>query len=171
MKTEENKGTDRCSNCGKPAHRVRRNYLFRESGMPNVTLKDIQVVTCDDCGNNDPIIPRSTEVIRALVLATVKKPRPLSGEDVRFLRKRMDMNGETLAQYLGVDKTTLSKWENNQIQIGASSDRLIRAVALGFGPHSKEEIEDALRGFKAIDETGEPIQIEIDANALAVRYE
>jgi putative zinc finger/helix-turn-helix YgiT family protein len=171
MDTEQNRGTDCCRSCGKAAKRIQRNYLFRESGLPNVILKDIQVVTCDHCGSAEPIIPRLNEVTRLIASATVRKPRPLSGEDIRFLRKQMDMNGETFAQHLGVDKTTLSKWENNQIQVGASSDRLIRAVALGLGPHSKEEIEGALRGFKAIDEAGEPIRIEIDVNALAVKYE
>jgi YgiT-type zinc finger domain-containing protein len=163
---KQNRDAESCRNCGKPARRIQRNYLFRESGLPNVILKDIEVVTCDHCGSGEPIIPRFDEVIRLIISATVRKPRPLRGEDVRFLRKHVDMNAETFAALIGVDKTTLSKWENNQIQIGASSDRLIRAAALGLGPHTKEEIKAALLGFQDIDEKGEPIQIEIDVNAL-----
>jgi putative zinc finger/helix-turn-helix YgiT family protein len=164
------RGKDRCSNCGQPASRIRRNYLFRESGLSNAVLKDIQIVTCDHCGNEDPIIPRLSEVIRVLASATVRKPRPLTGQDVRFLRKQMDMNGETFARHLGVDKTTLSKWENDQIPIGANSDRLIRAVVLGLGPDSKAEIESGIRSFIAIDEEGAPVRIEIDARSLAFSY-
>jgi DNA-binding transcriptional regulator YiaG len=171
MGNEETKGDSRCFNCGKPARRVQRNYLFRESGLPNVTLKDIQVVTCDNCGDQDPIIPRLNEVFGALVSATVRKPRPLRGEDVRFLRKQMDKSGESFARILGVDKTTLSKWENNQIPIGPISDRLIRAVVLGLGPSSKEEIEKGLSCFNEIDDSAEPVQIEINVNDLAVKYE
>lgn len=161
---------DRCSNCGQQATRVRRNYLFRESGLSNAVLKDIEIVVCDQCGNGDPIIPHLSEVIALLASAIVRKPRPLTGEDVRFLRKQMDMNGETFARHLGVDKTTLSKWENNQIQIGSNSDRLIRAVVLGLGPDSKAEIEKGIRNFIAINEEGEPVRIEIDPRILAFTY-
>jgi YgiT-type zinc finger domain-containing protein len=166
----DTKGKDRCSNCGQPASRIRRNYLFRESGLSNAVLKDIQVVTCDQCGNAEPIIPRLSEVITVLASAIVRKPRPLTGEDVRFLRKQMAMNGETFASHLGVDKTTLSKWENNQIPIGANSDRLIRALVLMLGPDSKAEIENGARNFTAINDDGEPVRIEIDAKNLAFSY-
>ena len=165
----ETREKDLCSNCDKPARRLRRNYLFRESGLSNVVLKDVQVVTCEHCGNEDPIIPRLDELIRVLASATARKPRPLTGEDIRFLRKQMDMNGETFARHLGIDKTTLSKWENNQIAIGANSDRLIRAVALVFGPDSKTEIEKGIRNFAKIEER-EPVRIEIDVRDLVFTY-
>src|ERR1700737_4542350 len=145
----ENKGKYRCSNCNKPAHRDWGNYLFRESGLSNVVLKGIEIVKCDECGNQDPVIPRLSEVINVLASATVRKPRPLTGEDIRFLRKQMDMTGETFSQFLGIDKTTLSKWENNQIPVGANSDRLIRAVVLGLGPESKPQMRTGIGAFLA----------------------
>jgi DNA-binding transcriptional regulator YiaG len=166
----EYKGKDRCSKCEEPARRTRGNYLFGESGLSNAVIKDIQIVRCERCGNVDPIIPRLSEVISVLTSAIVRKPCPLTGEEVRFLRKQIDMNGETFARHLGVDKTTLSKWENNQIPIGTNSDRLIRAVVLALGPGSKPDIEKGVRSFIEINEEGKPVLIEIDAKDLVFSY-
>jgi len=79
-------------------------------------------------------------------------------------------SGETLARLLGVDKTTLSKWENNQIPIGANSDRLIRAVALALGPESKADIEKAIRGFTEISDERESVLLELDVKDFTVHY-
>ena len=148
---------DHCSNCGEPVQRVKGNYLFRESGLSNIVLKNIEVMKCAHCGNQDPVIPRLTELIRFLAAAVVKQPCPLAGEQIRFLRKQLDKNGETFARLIGVDKTTLSKWENNQISVGPNSDRLIRAVVLALGPESKAELEKAVLGFTEIDDRRESV--------------
>jgi DNA-binding transcriptional regulator YiaG len=43
-----------------------------------------------------------------------QKPYQLRGEEFRFLRKHIDLNHEEFARLLRVNKTTLSKWENNE---------------------------------------------------------
>lgn len=160
----------RCSNCGKPVRRVQGNYLFRESGLPNVVLKKIDILECGDCGSHDPIIPKPSELLRVLASTIVKKPCPLDGEEVRFLRKYADMTAETFANYIGADKTTISKWENNQIPIGTISDRLIRAVFLGLGSGSKEQIQEGIRNFTAISAARKAVLIELDVKMLTVEY-
>jgi hypothetical protein len=102
-----------CSACGAPAKVVRASYPFREISLPNVVLQGINLVECPVCGNVDPIIPRPNQLMRALALAVIRKPYRLHGEEVRFLRKYLRMMGEQLSQLIHVDKTTLSKWENN----------------------------------------------------------
>lgn len=160
----------RCSNCGKPVRRVQGNYRFRESGLSNVVLKNIDILECGDCGNHDPIVPRPSEMLTVLASAIAKKPCPLDGEEVRFLRKYADMTAETFASYIGADKTTISKWENNQIPIGTISDRLIRAVFLGLGPGSKEQIQEGIRNFAAISAEPKAVRIELDVRILTVEY-
>lgn len=166
----ENNQRYRCSTCGKSAHRVQGNYLFRESGLPNVVLKGIEIIRCDQCGKDDPVLPKLSELLKLLASAIVRKPTPLTGAEIRFIRKFLDMNGETFANVLGVDKTTLSKWENDQIQIGSNSDRLIRAVMLCLAPGSKEQIEEGIRHFATIREGRNPVLIEVDARELTFQY-
>jgi transcriptional regulator with XRE-family HTH domain len=40
------------------------------------------------------------------------------------------MTAEKLATLLGVDKTTVSKWENNADPVGDQSERLLRTLVL-----------------------------------------
>src|SRR5438309_2283849 len=129
----------KCSNCGTPAEAVLGNYPFRESGLSNVVLKNVQIVSCTQCGNRDPIISKMSEVMNLLVSSVVKQPSPLTGEEIRFLRKHISMNAETFASYVGVDKTTLSKWENEQISVGTASDRLMRVLVSAKAPETKLE--------------------------------
>ncbi len=60
------------------------------------------------------------------------------------------MKGEEFARLLDVDKTTLSKWENNDDLIGPQSDRLIRVLAVGLDEGLKKKIEEVIREFEHI---------------------
>ena len=93
----------------------------------------IEVIRCAKCGNRDPIIPRVNDLMRLLALAVVAMPQKLAGEEVRFLRKSLKMSGDEFSSLIHVDKTTFSKWENNEQAIGDQSDRLIRAVTMVSG--------------------------------------
>jgi putative zinc finger/helix-turn-helix YgiT family protein len=159
----------RCSNCEATARKVRTNYPFKESGLSNVVLKGIETIQCDRCGNADPIIPRANEVMKQLVLAVVEKPHPLTGQEVRFLRKYLGMSGATFASHLGVDRAALSRWENGHDRIGTQSDRLIRMVATSLGG-LKNQVEQVARKISMIDNDPKTLMIEINVEELSFQY-
>lgn len=161
----------RCSNCGEPARRVRENYLFRESGLSNVVLENIEVFRCAHCGNVDPVINKLNELMRVLALAVIEKPWGLTGEEIRFLRKFIGMNGETFASLLHTDKSVISKWENNHETVGTKSDLLIRCVAFSLGPGLEEErFRRVVRKFPEIHETAKSVPVRIDPRELTYSY-
>src|SRR5580658_8402563 len=90
-----------CSNCGSPAQEARGVYRFQESGLSNVFLVNVAILRCSQCGNEDPVIPQLNELMSVLALAVIKKPCPLNGKEVRFLRKFLDMTGEQFASHIG----------------------------------------------------------------------
>ncbi len=149
-----------CSNCGHEACRQRGNYWFKESGLNNILLKDIDLYKCAYCGTEDPIIVHLNELMRLIATALTEKPWPLQGHEIRFLRKYLAMNQDTFANLLGSDKTVLSKWECDQQPIGAKSDRLIRAVVLSLGPGLKPE--KGVRKFAEIDREPRSVRVELD---------
>lgn len=160
--------THRCSNCGKDAKRIRANYLFRESGLSNIVLKNIEVIKCHQCGNEDPIIHRMVDVMKRIAQALVEKPFALTGGEIRFLRKYLGMSGDTFASLLHTDKTVLSRWENNQVSVGSKSDLLIRAVICNLGSGLKQEAERVVRKFPEIDESNQKtVTIEINDSTFA----
>jgi putative zinc finger/helix-turn-helix YgiT family protein len=161
--------TEKCSNCSADAKVIRGNYYFRESGLP-VTLQGIEIIRCKNCGNEDPIIPRLNKLMRVLALAVIHKPYRLKGEDIRFLRKHLEMTGEKFSQLIHVDKTTLSKWENNENPIGDQSDRLIRLIAFSLGDGLKDELKELIRHFGEIGDETRSVGIQMNAETLAYQY-
>lgn len=54
------------------------------------------------------------------------KPGLLSGEEVRFLRKELDLSQARLAEIMGFDPQSVAKWEKNGAPKWA--DRMLRAI-------------------------------------------
>jgi DNA-binding transcriptional regulator YiaG len=159
-----------CSNCGAAARLVHGTYDLKEVGLSNVVLQGIEIVKCPKCKNEDPIIANMSGLMRALVLAVIEKPYRLTGEEVRFLRKYLRLTGEEFSRLIHVDKSTLSKWENNDDRVGDQSDRLIRLVALGLGDGLKEQSERVIRSFPQIKGKPRPVGIQMNATTLSYQY-
>jgi YgiT-type zinc finger domain-containing protein len=160
-----------CSNCGRAARRSRGNYLFRESGLKNVVLVDVDIMKCDKCGNEDPTIPRMDDVMKTIALALITKPFALCGEEIRYLRKYLGMSGDTFASYLHTDKSVLSRWENNRESVGSKTDLLIRAIVVSLGRGLLPEVEQAVRKFSRIDDTQRTVIVELNPENLSFEYE
>ncbi len=157
-----------CTNCGADARVVRGSYDFVESGLKYVRLQDIELIVCDRCGNIDPIIPRVNDLMRTLAVAVIAKPYRLAGDEIRFLRKYLRMTGDEFARLIHINRTNLSKWENDEHKIGAQSDRLIRAIALSLGEGLKVKLEEVIRKFPEIQD--EPAAVRIDVNTEKMSY-
>jgi putative zinc finger/helix-turn-helix YgiT family protein len=158
-----------CSACEADADIIRGDYQYKESGLDNVVLRNMKLVKCPVCGNVDPLIPRVTELHRVLAQAIIREPYRLNGSEIRFLRKYMHMTAEKLASVMNVDKTTISKWENDQDPIGDQSDRLLRLIALSIGKLG-DKPEDLIGSFSAISGAGKHMGIRVDAERLDYEY-
>jgi putative zinc finger/helix-turn-helix YgiT family protein len=157
-----------CSNCGTEAVRTIGVYPFKESGLNNVTLIGVNLIECSNCGNVDPIIPDVNDLMRAIAWHIATQRFRLTGEDVRFLRKYLRMTGVGFAELLGVDNTTLSKWENDADVIGTANERLIRSVALALGEGLKERSEEGIRTFTWITDLYHHGPMNVDMETLEV---
>lgn len=160
----------KCSNCGEDARVVRGDYEFKESGLPGLVLLDIELVKCGKCGNVDPVLPRVDDLMHVAAVAILEKPYRLQGEELRFLRKHIDANQEEFARLLHVDKTTLSKWENNEDPIGVQSDLLARAVVISRDKRLEKRAADHIRAFEKIADKQKRVRVELDPEKLAYEY-
>ena len=161
--------TTECSACGAEAKVVRGSYSMAEVGLP-VVLHGIGIIRCKKCGNADPVIPRMNDLMRLLALAVVAKPYRLKGEEIRFLRKYLQMTQDEFSRFLDVDKTTLSKWENNDDRVGDQSDRLIRTLALALGEGLQDKLREVVEMFPKIRKSPKRTRIEIDAEKMSYEY-
>ena len=110
------------------------------------------------------------DLMRTLAFAVVSQPYRLQGEDVRFIRKYLNMTQVQLADLLDIHKTNLSKWENDEDKIGEQSDRLIRTVALALGEGLKGKMEQVIRSFPHIRKSKKRPGLKMDPENLSFTF-
>jgi len=119
----------RCLNCGRIMQEFKGDYRYKESGLRNIVLKNITMVTCE-CGEEGPMLPAIKKIHRDIVLELVKKKALLTCPEIRFLRLEMELKATDFAKMLGVTKVTVSRWQTGEKPIGQTNDKLIRVLSI-----------------------------------------
>jgi len=162
--------TERCANCGEIAKVTRKNYEFKEMGIP-VVLQQINVIECPHCGNIDPIIPNMDGLMRVLALGVLRNPNKLCGNEVRFLRKYVNKSAVEFARFLHVNHTHLSKIENDRYEIGPQMDKLVRLMVVNLDPRLAEGIKGLMELMPNITDTCSHETQEIRINPSTLQYQ
>ncbi len=119
----------KCETCKtEPIIRKNQRYHYVESGLDNVYLDGINLLVCESCGEELPVIPRILDLHASIGRAVALQQSPLRGSDIRFLRKQLGMRARTWAGLLRVNVETLSRWENGEQKVGPQSDALFRLM-------------------------------------------
>ena len=120
--------TRKCLNCGGNCKGVKKDYRYVECGLHSVTLKNITVNVCNECGSETPEIPSLSGLNIQIMLQLIAKESLICGEEIRFLRKMARLNGRELAKLMGLTAVHLSRLENSAATIGAQADRVLRLI-------------------------------------------
>ncbi|GAC1352397.1 MAG: hypothetical protein NVS3B20_11310 [Polyangiales bacterium] len=96
-------------------------------GMSSVTVSGFTSLKCPKCGDVlvDGNVLEQTE--NALATAIIARGDVLSSEEIRFLRKRMDMSQAELGNRLGVHRVTVARWETDE-PIPSPTSLAVRAL-------------------------------------------
>ena len=101
-------------------------YHFVDSGLPNVYLVGIKYRVCESCSMQSADIPAVRQLLEVIARTVVESESPLTGAEIRFLRKRLGKKSTEFGRIIGVTQEQVSRWENNHSQPEQSADRLIR---------------------------------------------
>jgi transcriptional regulator with XRE-family HTH domain len=102
-------------------------YHYLGAGLPNVYLVGVKYTVDGATGEESVGIPRLPELLGALATALVEKRAPLTGDELRFLRKRLNVASKDFAPVVGVTAEQYSRLENGA-NLTASNDRLVRLL-------------------------------------------
>lgn len=69
---------------------------------------------------------------KAIATALVTKPSALSGAEIRFLRKHMELSQDSLASLIGIGVQSIALWEKGRSAMPRPSEKLLRLIVLGF---------------------------------------
>ncbi|MFH0900948.1 MAG: type II TA system antitoxin MqsA family protein [Pseudomonadota bacterium] len=131
----------KCLQCGGQMTTARENFRYDAVGLP-VTLHGVEVSRCPECGEYEVAIPRIDELHRAIALPVIRKRARLTSGEIRFLRKYLGWSGVDFARHMGVDVSTVSRWENGQQMIGGQADRLLRLLVARLRPVEEYPLEE-----------------------------
>lgn len=124
----------KCDSCGGAMKTSRRNYRYKESGLSNVVLENVELRRCPRCGEEELVLPRIAELHRVLAKAIAEKLESLSGDEIRYLRKYLGWSGEDFSKYFGVTRETVSRWETCARRMSVTAERLLRLYTLALEP-------------------------------------
>ncbi|MDE0332609.1 MAG: helix-turn-helix domain-containing protein [Nitrospinae bacterium] len=161
----------KCNACEQIYVESTGDYHFKSSGLDNAYIEDVRLIKCG-CGVGLKIKAMGS-VLDQLGNAVINKPGPLSGQEIRYLRKNAGLSAREFARLLEVNHTTLSKWENGRAP-GRASDLLIRFVYAAWKEYQHpKRIFDSFKqarkqkkrniGIKLIPAAGEGFEVEYAA--------
>lgn len=139
-------------------------YHYLDSGLSNVFLIGIKYWTCKTCGAAAAEIPAPTQLMNVIAESIVMKPGILSGEEIKFLRKRAGKKASDFAEMIGRTPEHLSKLETGKLKLTEPIDKLIR-LAYGMLSDDKalvEKISENIEAWlKSIHKRKETLPIQI----------
>jgi DNA-binding transcriptional regulator YiaG len=105
-------------------------YHYVESGLDNIWLRNGYVE--EDTAYGPTVAFKDILGLHeSISLAIVEQAGKLSGAEIRFLRRQMEMSQVSLAELIGVTSQSLALWEKAKAPITPPSDKLLRLIIKG----------------------------------------
>lgn len=118
----------RCIKCQSLMERSVKPEHVEDLGGVAVKVLDAVVLQRCSCGEEMIGIPDLEGLARAAAIARALNPARLSGKEVRFIRRALDMTQKEFAEKMDLSPEHVSRWENDKNPGGAGemSEKLVR---------------------------------------------
>lgn len=119
----------KCPTCASTDIKIETGtHHFLESGLNNVSLLNVEKLICSKCGEEIVSIPNPTQLMQCIAEEIITSSAPLTGPEIKFVRKNLHLKIVDFARLLGVALGTVSRWENRHEIPTTPADRLIRLI-------------------------------------------
>jgi DNA-binding transcriptional regulator YiaG len=108
---------------------MRKPYHFVGSGLPNVYLVGVEYEMDRETQEQRAAISRLPDLLTQIALTLLQKEAVLTGDELRFLRKRVGKSSKDFAQLLGLSSEQYSRIEN-RLKLTLSNDKLVRFLVM-----------------------------------------
>jgi transcriptional regulator with XRE-family HTH domain len=136
--------TNKCPKC-ENEYRVRiatyeEPYYYSESGLPNIRLVNIPVYSCPKCSVESADIPNMDGLHRLIAKDIILTPLPMTGRELRFLRKEANLTLAEFSEMIGVDPKTIGNREKADV-LTRQTDLVARVTLTGALWKDGEQVE------------------------------
>lgn len=106
-------------------------HKFKESGLDNIVLHGVKQYRCLQCGEILFDFGDINQLNRVIADTLLRKKDLLLGQEIRFLRTHIGYSSEMFAKILGLDKTSLSRIENDRSKVSNQVNMAVRFAVAG----------------------------------------
>jgi DNA-binding transcriptional regulator YiaG len=124
-------------------------------GNPVTLINAVYEERCEACGFTQKVIPDLDGLIAAVAASRALHPLKLRGEEIKFMRKALEVSAKDLAALMNVAPETISRWENNREPIAPGTEKFLRLLVAGLLREKAPEIDCG------VDVTGEIAKMKI----------
>ena len=103
-------------------------YHYEECGLSDVWLIDGFKIVDDEEYGELVSIASVNELHKTIGLYLINEKPELNGEEIRFLRKELNLSQKNLAGILSVNESTVRNWESDRVEIGKPAELVLRAL-------------------------------------------
>lgn len=140
---------------------ARSPYHYTECGLSNIWL--VSGYEEEEYDGECYISIKDADALHhAIALHLVRQKSELKGEQVRFLRKEMDLRQTDLASLVNVSPQTVARWEKDQTEVPGPVNVLLRIIAMDHLTGEVDVIELAKELQQLDDEDGSPLTMQFD---------
>lgn len=120
-----------CSSCGSKTSLLKiEEYHLDTIGLPNVWLLNIEGYECDNCGNRSIIIPNYGLLMTIIAEIIIFKNASYTSQELRFLKKYLNITSKVLARKLGTNEKTVSFWLTGKSRVSPAYGIKLRKFML-----------------------------------------
>jgi DNA-binding transcriptional regulator YiaG len=128
-------------------------YEYKECGLEGIFLHNGYDAIEHD-GERFVSVFETEKLHRKIGEYLVATRKELAPDEIRFLRRTMDLTQSELGRWIGQSSQQVARWEKGQSEIPGPADRLMRAIFLlrTMAPDEREEFLQLLRDIEDMDE-------------------
>jgi DNA-binding transcriptional regulator YiaG len=108
--------------------RKKKTFIYEGLGFPikliNVPMRKVLGEWCIDVNMN--------KLMLVVLEALIRKPSPLTGDELRFIRSYLDMTTMEFGKTFGVSHVAVLKWENEKNRVSPALEFFIRLYILDY---------------------------------------
>lgn len=135
-----------CPSCvtKKPMKSELITHSFKESGLDHVILHGVKQHRCLQCGEVLFDFGDIHQLNRLIADTLLRKKDLLTGQEIRFLRTHIGYSSEMFARIIGLDKTSLSRIENERAKVSNQVNMSVRFAAGGKMADRNYDLHDLI---------------------------
>lgn len=126
------------------------------AGLPS-ELRNVRGLKCSNCEETTLEGRVINAALNILTLKLVRQSARLSQDHSRFLRKRLGLSQQALADRMGIDRVTVARWESSG-EISLQHDLILRALALAHCAKKAKRVDAfaLVDAFSSVHRTAAP---------------